>query len=1072
MRVGKWRTMFVLLCIAAGVSAVVSLQTLGAMIEDVLTGNLQELNRGDMRLRVESDEPSDIDLGKERGHLVVSNTVREVLTVDGIQAVTDWIQERDPDAQINYRQIFPRDFTAGFGIAKVGELVENVPGILVNIDNYPFYGEIRTLEGDLIQEAMQEPTDLIISDNAADKYGFEVGDEVHIGGSEETFVIKGIVDVETETLSNPESAFLGFYYIDHSAIPLFSSYDKDLVTESGDGNRYALEVFVKLTDTNRTEVNEFAEQLQDEFPYIAVRTTADLQEFNSTLFNALDQLLLIMGLVSLLIGGIGIIQTMMVIVARRTTEIAILKTVGLKAGQITILFFIEALILGIAGSAIGIPVGLLLALGLEYVAEIFFAQNLSWVLSLTAIWRGFVLGVVITGVFGLLPTLIAGQVRPGRILRPSETQMPGASISRTLLALVVVFLVLGVISWSILGGGISGNPQDALVSVLSIGLAVGVAIGIGTAALAAGTPPAYKSKDELERSSRTIRRVFLVFGILVQTVLEGVLFFALGIILIVIIFERITTENTVSALIIAILIGLYLSVQSLRKQPAVPVTLGAVLLGFVGGILAGIVVGSIIGLPAFFLLSETALWEFIIDLSSNIVLIEISFVLLGVVAGVLWLLVALSTNIPSFGIPDIKLTLRTLSESRNRVSTTVLALVIGVLALSLILMLTQAIRGLLSFSLEESAGGNVFIFVSPGENWLETADTVSGTIEAVDGVESYTIATNYVVDFVEVVKPDGTRLTREDLMTNIQDELDEQGRNARDFRELLDYTLNFVDGRSVTQAGALPNYEFINGSRQLSKADAGKRRIVVRGNQAVMLGGIEAGDILVFDFPNAARDNGPPARLKFEVVGITEEPLGGVNSAGSNPIYAPLDAFGDIRPDTMGAVVDIDEGNIRQLRRQLAQDVPQAFVFEISQLNQLIDESINRFTTLPIIVAVLAVVVAGVVIANSVILTTMERQREIGIMKAVGLQRERVLGMLLFENGLMGLLGGTIGVGASVLLLIFLWAQLFEGDLSDAVPLDIALLLMVACVGISLLASVAIAWRASGEKPLNVLRYE
>ena len=49
LRVNGQRTIFALLCIAAGVAAIVSLQTLGVMIEDTLTGSLQEANRGDMR---------------------------------------------------------------------------------------------------------------------------------------------------------------------------------------------------------------------------------------------------------------------------------------------------------------------------------------------------------------------------------------------------------------------------------------------------------------------------------------------------------------------------------------------------------------------------------------------------------------------------------------------------------------------------------------------------------------------------------------------------------------------------------------------------------------------------------------------------------------------------------------------------------------------------------------------------------------------------------------------------------------------------------------------------------------
>ena len=70
----------------------------------------------------------------------------------------------------------------------------------------------------------------------------------------------------------------------------------------------------------------------------------------------------VMGLVSLLIGGIGIVNTMLVIVSRRTTEIAVLKTIGLEGEQVTVLFLVEAVLMGIFGSLIGIVLGWLAAL--------------------------------------------------------------------------------------------------------------------------------------------------------------------------------------------------------------------------------------------------------------------------------------------------------------------------------------------------------------------------------------------------------------------------------------------------------------------------------------------------------------------------------------------------------------------------------------------------------------------------------------------------------------------------------------------------------------------------------------
>jgi putative ABC transport system permease protein len=88
--------------------------------------------------------------------------------------------------------------------------------------------------------------------------------------------------------------------------------------------------------------------------------------------------------------------------------------------------------------------------------------------------------------------------------------------------------------------------------------------------------------------------------------------------------------------------------------------------------------------------------------------------------------------------------------------------------------------------------------------------------------------------------------------------------------------------------------------------------------------------------------------------------------------------------------------------------------------------------------------------------------------------RWTLLGMLLLEYGLMGLIGGLIGVGLGALILLFMLNSSlgFGGELGTSIPYLTALQLMGLCVLIALVAAVVTAWRASGEKPLNVLRYE
>jgi len=140
-------------------------------------------------------------------------------------------------------------------------------------------------------------------------------------------------------------------------------------------------------------------------------------------------------------------------------------------------------------------------------------------------------------------------------------------------------------------------------------------------------------------------------------------------------------------------------------------------------------------------------------------------------------------------------------------------------------------------------------------------------------------------------------------------------------------------------------------------------------------------------------------------------------------VYAPLAAFSSYETDQSIIFADVKENQIRPVRRALL-DVPGTIVLETRIINDLINSIINQFTSLPVLVAILALATGGIVIMNSVALSTLERRREIGIMKAVGLQRERVLGMLLLENGLMGIVGGLIGVGISFIAIVLVLTTL------------------------------------------------
>ena len=130
--------------------------------------------------------------------------------------------------------------------------------------------------------------------------------------------------------------------------------------------------------------------------------------------SSLQQLLLACGLLALLIGGIGIVNTMLVSVGRRTKEIAVLKTLGLKGYQVVPLFLMEAVLLGIAGSILGMLAGIGLSVADDQPGRDWLGAQVSWALRPSPLLVGLALGVIATAVFGFLPVLARRAHPPDR----------------------------------------------------------------------------------------------------------------------------------------------------------------------------------------------------------------------------------------------------------------------------------------------------------------------------------------------------------------------------------------------------------------------------------------------------------------------------------------------------------------------------------------------------------------------------------------------------------------------------------------------------------------------------------
>ncbi len=149
--------------------------------------------------------------------------------------------------------------------------------------------------------------------------------------------------------------------------------------------------------------------LQD--PFTLFVPTSLVNSFN-TIATALTAFLGVIGAISLVVGGIGIMNIMLVSVTERTREIGVRKAIGASPGSIRLQFLIEALTVTSLAGLIGLGVGIVAAQAASLVQEDFRA-----IVQPSSLAIAFGVSVAIGVVFGLYPAWRASRLQPVEALR-------------------------------------------------------------------------------------------------------------------------------------------------------------------------------------------------------------------------------------------------------------------------------------------------------------------------------------------------------------------------------------------------------------------------------------------------------------------------------------------------------------------------------------------------------------------------------------------------------------------------------------------------------------------------------
>ena len=138
-----------------------------------------------------------------------------------------------------------------------------------------------------------------------------------------------------------------------------------------------------------------------------------------------------------------------------------------------------------------------------------------------------------------------------------------------------------------------------------------------------------------------------------------------------------------------------------------------------------------------------------------------------------------------------------------------------------------------------------------------------------------------------------------------------------------------------------------------------------------------------------------------------------------------------------------------------------------------VGSSVAIFNSIIVGIGIVSLIVGGLSIINTMAMSVAERTREIGIKRAIGARRRRIIRELMAEAGVIGAIGGVLGVtlGALVVVLVNEMTR-SSGTVLFQLTLGTAIFALVFSMIIGVIAGIVPAWSAARLDPVTALRHE